>query len=272
MATAAALLALALPASARADWSRSFVAKGAAASPPGFAMSERHGGLVAWTTQLRPDAYEVRVRSVGARGRLGPARRASKTIEYFVTSPAVAIAPSGAGLVAWARPKGNGHFALAGRRVDVRGRLGKVRTLVRDVDNLFAEQPPVDLVVDSSGNTILTWLRSSGDPRGASSQTVFTRRVGADAVLGPAFELRSKRLLPRPLEAGSSGPPELLAWTRSRSWGMNSLWAAPLAADGRPGAGTGDLRSGALRARSSHLRPRRGRSRPRDRGVEPLSG
>ena len=165
------------------------MAKGAAASPPGFAISERHGGLVAWTTQLRPDAYEVRVRRVGARGRLGPARRASKTIEYFVTSPAVAIAPSGAGLVAWARPKGNGHFALAGRPVDVRGRLGKVRTLVRDVDNLFAEQPPVDLVVDSSGNTILTWLRSSGDPRGASSQAVFTRRVGADGVLGPAFEL-----------------------------------------------------------------------------------
>jgi hypothetical protein len=199
-------------------------------------MSEHRGGLVAWTTQLRHEVYEVRVRRVGARGRLGPARRASAP-NAFMTRPLVAMAPSGAGMVAWARQKGSGKFALAGRPVDPRGRLGRTRTLVRDVENLFAEQPPFDLVVDSSGNAIVTWLRSSGDPRGASSQTILTRRVGADGALGPAFELPQDPpgvdFYPT-LEAGSSGPPVLL-WERWDRSGANSLWAAPLAADGRTG-------------------------------------
>lgn len=237
MATAALLLTLALSASAHGDWSRSFVATTDVVSPPGFAMSGRHGGLVAWTARLRNDTYEVRVRRVGPRGRFGPVRRASGPIAVFITNPFVAMAPSGAGLVVWARPKGNGHFALAGRPVDARGRLGEARTLVRDVDNLFAEQPPFDLVVDSGGNTIIAWLRSSGDPRGPSSQAIFTRRVSANGSLGPAFELPQDPpgtdFYPT-LAAGSSGPPVLL-WERWDRSGTNSLWAAPLAADGRTG-------------------------------------
>jgi hypothetical protein len=146
----------------------------------------------------------LRVRRIGATGRLGPASSVWTGGSGVHPAPKLAVARSGAAVMVWSSDLEDGSVLLA-RRMGAGGRLGPIRTLAVEPDALPGERSHAgdewrgldeQLAVDSAGNAIVAWTRShghpSGDPRGGydiTDSTVRLRRFNADGSLGPIEDI-----------------------------------------------------------------------------------
>ena len=274
MATAAALLALALPASARADWSRSVVAKGASGQPPWVrdVRTARRAGRLDHSAAARR-LRGPRPQGLGARPpRTGPPGLQDDRVlrhqpQLWRSRPpapgwspgrdrrgtATSLSP-GAPWTSGAGGARSGHWSGTWTTCSRNSRRSislSTRAGTRSSRGFGARETPAVRAARPSS-------RGGSVPMASSARPSSCRRISPSRDFYPTLEagiIRAAR--PRMVTLGSVGD-ELVVGSPARR-GRTSR------------AGAGNLRSGDLRARSSDLRPRRGRPRPRDRGVEPLS-
>ncbi len=220
------VLPLALPASAAAGWSRPYVVTKRSAADQRVALSPRHGGVVGWRGAT---AWAMALRRLGPDGLpRGRGRRVSQVLDVsFPPRPSIAVNRRGAAVMIWARDRGNGNYALLGRHLSSRGRLGAVRMLVGGVPAGGAEDLPADVVLGPGGDAIVVF----GSQRG-----LHLRRFAADGSLGPVIDV--------PDEGGQDAAPSLevdpsgravLAWVHSGR-DRYGIRAARIGADGGLGA------------------------------------
>ncbi|ADB49827.1 PKD domain-containing protein [Conexibacter woesei] len=159
---------------------------------------------VAWLqrTGAFDDPSQVRVQRISSGGAAGTARTvgmAGGPVGSVPSSASVAVARSGAAVVAWVTPDGDAQLVALGAD----GAPGPIRTLAADV-----APGTVRTGVDETGNATVAWI---GDADAPSGPTLRVRRIAADGNAGAPVDL-GEPADARPALAVAPGGQAYVAW------------------------------------------------------------
>jgi hypothetical protein len=177
--------ALAVVSSAQAGWSPPLtVAHSLIEEGQVLATSPTQGAAVAWRGA---GDHVLRVRRLGPGGTLGRVMKVPGPV-YGEPFPRMAIAESGAIVVAWTHWEFETGPILYARRIGKHGKLGAIRTIAHDPEAF--QELDERLAMDAAGNATIAWNRmhitagfSHGDQ--VTYASVCIRRFTAAGSLGP---------------------------------------------------------------------------------------
>jgi hypothetical protein len=222
---------------AEAGWSRpALIADDQTAGP--LLSSARSHATVGWLDR----GGRIRLRRIGADGRLTRTVKVSGAVDDQAWGPKTAEAADGAVTAVWFERSGGARSVIRARRVASNGAVGPIRTIAPQhtvsstVAMAMAGGGDVEVAVDRGGNAFVVWAQVEGEALyrdfDVTSTTIHARRLDRTGRLGPVLDLAvSDDRATEPDVAVAAAGGATVVWA-SRTAGSSTVHAAGIGRDG----------------------------------------